>query len=177
MSAGQLWLFPPPAPLVERLGREFFRALPSGPGVYYVCGEGEGVLYVGKARNLRKRLSSYRVANPERFSRRMIRLLHRVARIEWDECPTEEAACHREELLISVLMPRFNAAGKSWPVNGRPREVWQARVARMEKLMAELPNLTPATACPSPTSAPSPASPPALAPAPGPSSSGDTPTV
>jgi hypothetical protein len=138
MPSGQLWLFPPPKPLLERLGEEFFRALPSGPGVYYMCGEGEGVLYVGKARNLRKRLSSYRVANPERFPRRMIRLLHRVTRIEWDECRTEEAARHREEALICVLMPKFNAAGKSWPLSGPARAVWQHRQARTERLMAEL---------------------------------------
>jgi predicted GIY-YIG superfamily endonuclease len=119
MASGQLWLFPPPKPLLERLGEEFFRTLPSGPGVYYMCEEGEGVLYVGKARNLRKRLSSYRVANPERFPRRMIRLLHRVTRIEWDECRTEAIARHREEELICVLAPRFNAAGKSWPSSKR----------------------------------------------------------
>lgn len=115
MAAGQLWLFPPPKPLVERLGAEFFRALPTGPGVYFMCGNNEGVLYVGKARNLRKRLSSYRVANPERLPRRLIRLLHRVTRIEYDECHTEDAARHREELLICVLNPRFNGAGKVWP--------------------------------------------------------------
>jgi len=115
MAAGQLWLFDPPRPLVERLGEGFFRALPSGPGVYLMCGAAEGVLYVGKARNLRRRLSSYRVANPERFSRRIIRLLHRVRRIEFDLCPTESAARHREELRICVLHPQFNRAGKVWP--------------------------------------------------------------
>jgi len=136
MSAGQLWLFPPPAPLVERLGEEFFRALPSSPGVYLMCGEGSGVLYVGKARNLRKRLSSYRVANPERFPRRMIRLLHRVTRIEWDECLSEAAARHREEELICVLMPKFNAAGKSWPLDGRARGVWKRRLEKMSQQAA-----------------------------------------
>ena len=115
MAAGQLWLFDPPKPLVERLGENFFRALPARPGVYLMCGASEGVLYVGKARNLRKRLASYRVANPERLPRRIIRLLHQVRRIELDECHSEEAACHREELLICVLTPRFNAAGKVWP--------------------------------------------------------------
>jgi len=112
MATGQLWLFPPPRPLVERFGKNFFRTLPTGPGVYFFCGELEGVLYVGSALNLRKRISSYRVANPERFPRRIIRLLHRVSRIEFDLCPTEAAARHREELLICVLNPRFNAAGK-----------------------------------------------------------------
>ena len=116
MSAGQLWLLPPPRPLVDRLGAEFFRQLPDRPGVYLLCGSQEGVLYVGKAKSLRRRLGSYRVANPERLPRRIIRLLHQVTRIEWDECPSEAAACHREELLIVTLQPKFNAAGKVWPV-------------------------------------------------------------
>jgi excinuclease UvrABC nuclease subunit len=121
MATGQLWLFPPPRPLVERLGEEFFRSLPAQPGVYLMCGEREGVLYVGKARNLRKRLASYRVANSERFPRRIISLLHKVRRIEWDICPTEEAAIYREEMLICVLQPRFNHAGQAWPRRCKPQ--------------------------------------------------------
>lgn len=121
MAAGQLWLFDPPKPLVERFGKEFFRELPPRPGVYLMCGATEGVLYVGKARNLRKRLSAYRVANPERMSRRMIRLLHQTRRIEWDECRDEEAAGHREELLICVLAPKFNSVGKVWPRRGNTK--------------------------------------------------------
>jgi excinuclease UvrABC nuclease subunit len=115
MRATQLWLYPHPQPLVDRFGKDFFRRLPSQPGVYIFCGPGEGVLYVGKARNLRKRLGCYRIANPERLPRRIIRLLHRVTRIEWDECASESAASSREELLITVLQPRFNVAGKVWP--------------------------------------------------------------
>ena len=115
MAVGQLWLFEPPKPLVERFGKEFFRALPERPGVYLMCGASEGVLYVGKARNLRKRLSAYRVANPERMPRRMIRLLNQTRRIEWDECSSEEAAIFREEMLICVLAPKFNSIGKVWP--------------------------------------------------------------
>ena len=115
MATGQLWLFPPPQPLVDRLGEEFFRQVPERPGVYLMCGPECGVLYVGRATNLRRRLSSYRVANPERLPRRIIRLLHSVTRIEYDECIDERAAQHREESLICVLAPRFNRAGKVWP--------------------------------------------------------------
>jgi hypothetical protein len=65
-------------------------------------------LYVGKARNLRDRLGSYRVANPERQPRRLVRLLFRVERIFWDVCESEEAAAARERQLLRVLQPRFN---------------------------------------------------------------------
>lgn len=84
MAATQLWLFPPARPLVERLGAEFFHELPERPGVYFFCGAEAGVLYVGKAKNLRQRLAGYRVANPERLPRRLIRLLNRTTRIEFD---------------------------------------------------------------------------------------------
>lgn len=141
MAAGQLWLFDPPKPLVERFGKEFFSALPTGPGVYLMCGETEGVLYVGKARNLRKRLGSYRVANPERFPRRIIRLLHQVRRIEWDACPSEAAASAREELLICVLAPKFNAAGKVWE-----RKQRQSFAQRAEALKQRYFELVPAAA-------------------------------
>ena len=116
---GQLWLFPSAKPLVDRFGEDFFRQLPERPGVYFFCGKTEGVLYVGKAKNLRKRIGSYRVANPERVSRRIIRLMQRVERIEYDECPDEQTAAHREELLICVLNPRFNRAGNVWPKPNR----------------------------------------------------------
>ncbi len=114
MASGQLWFFPPPKPLIERFGEDFFRQLPARPGVYFMCGATEGVLYVGRTKNLRKRLSSYRVANPERFPRRVIRWLNQVTRIEFDECATELAAQQREEWLICVLSPRFNRSGKIW---------------------------------------------------------------
>ena len=115
MASGQLWLFPPPRPLVERFGEGFFQEIPTSPGVYYLCGRAEGVLYVGKASNLRKRLKSYRVANPERMPRRTIRLLFLVERIEWDVCSDEATAGQREKLLIRVLQPRFNRANRYPP--------------------------------------------------------------
>ena len=129
MAAGQLWLFPPPKPLVERLGADFFRRLPERPGVYLMCGREEGVLYVGRAKNLRRRLTSYRVANPERLSRRLVRLLHRVTRIEFDECADDATARAREEMLICVLAPRFNRAGKVWPLRNGYRP-WSADLVK-----------------------------------------------
>lgn len=133
----QLLLFPDPRPLVERLGREFFRRLPERPGVYLMYGAAEVVLYVGKAKRLRHRLSSYRVANPERMARRTLRLLRMVERITWEECASESAALQREAELLLALKPRFNRAGV-W--RGPDRYLgWRTTPAGLELAVAESP--------------------------------------
>lgn len=110
----QKLLLPDPRPLVERLGAEFFRQAPERPGVYLMRDAAAAVVYVGKAKNLRKRLGSYRVANPDRLRRRHLRLLRAITRIELEECPDESAARARESELLRQLRPRFNRAG-TWP--------------------------------------------------------------
>lgn len=129
--------WPDAQPLVERLGRDFFRNLPERPGVYLMRGVSEAVLYVGKAKNLRKRLGSYRVANPERMPRRHLRLLRDVVRIELQECDDERAALAREAELLRTLKPRFNRAG-TWP--GKPRFLaWKTNEDAIEFAITESP--------------------------------------
>src|SRR5438552_2664056 len=126
----QLLLFPDPRPLVERLGADFFRHAPEFAGVYLMRDAAERVLYVGKAKNLRKRLGSYRVANPARLGRRHLRLLQAVTRIELQQCADETEALAREAALLRTLRPRFNRAG-TWP--GLPRFVaWRVTAAGLE---------------------------------------------
>jgi predicted GIY-YIG superfamily endonuclease len=121
----QLLLFPDPRPLVERLGAGFFRQLPETPGVYLMKGAADAPLYVGKAKNLRVRLRSYRVANPDRMPRRHLRLLRAVERIDIEELPDERAALEREAHLLRTLRPRFNRAGTWFPPEGwgKPKPV------------------------------------------------------
>lgn len=104
-------LFPDPQPLVEGLGKDFFREVPAAPGVYLMHDASQTVLYVGKAKRLRHRLGSYRVANPERMARRTVRLLSLVVRITWEECESDAAALQRESEFLLSLRPRFNRAG------------------------------------------------------------------
>lgn len=111
MSARQRLLFPDAQPLVERLGREFFRSLPDRPGVYLMKNDQNAPLYVGKAKNLRKRLGSYRVANPDRLPSRQLRMLRQVRSIEIEICTDESESLKRESYLIRSLRPRFNRAG------------------------------------------------------------------
>lgn len=114
----QLVLFPDERPLVERLGTQFFQQAPERPGVYLMRSVSEEVLYVGKAKNLRKRLGSYRVANPDRMSRRHLRLVNAVKRIDLFECDTESSALAKEAALLRNLKPRFNRAG-TWTAPAR----------------------------------------------------------
>lgn len=110
--ARQLRLLPWPRPLEERLGRAFFLGLPRGPGVYFMWDEAGRLLYVGKAVNLRQRLSSYRYL--EGASRKTLRLVHSVRRITFEECPDAEAAVVRENDLLRRHRPRFNRLN-TWP--------------------------------------------------------------
>jgi predicted GIY-YIG superfamily endonuclease len=115
VSEGQLLLFAPARPLAARLGADFYRAAPERPGVYLMSAARDGVLYVGKAKNLRRRLASHGSAASDRLPRRMRRLFSRVERIDWDECADEAAAILRERELIRTLQPRFNKAGVRAP--------------------------------------------------------------
>jgi hypothetical protein len=126
----QTLLFADPRPLVDRLGADFFRQAPQCPGVYLMRDASGEVVYVGKARNLRKRLGSYRVANPDRMRSRQLRLLRTVARIDLQECENEASALARESQLLQNLRPRFNRAG-TWP--GRPWFVcWRVTAAGLD---------------------------------------------
>ncbi|HEY6837609.1 MAG TPA: excinuclease ABC subunit UvrC [Geobacteraceae bacterium] len=80
---------------------------PSAPGVYIMKGEDGVVLYVGKARELKKRVRSYFSAS--RDSRWQIRfLMERVADIEFIVTDTEKEALILENTLIKKYRPRYN---------------------------------------------------------------------
>jgi len=135
LAMPQLLLFMDPRPLVERLASEFFRQAPQRPGVYLMRDRTDTVLYVGKAKNLRNRLTSYRVANPDRMPRRHLRLLRVVERIDLQECANESSALAKESELLHRLRPRFNRAG-IWP--GMPRFLsWRLTAGGLELAIAQ----------------------------------------
>jgi len=135
VKPNQLRFWPDPRPVIDRLGEAFFRELPESPGVYLMYDAGDAVLYVGKARSLRQRLSSYRVANPDRLPRRLLRLLHRIERIAWEIFEDEAAALRREAELLLSLKPRFNRAGV-W-AKARRFLAWRVRQDGLELAVTE----------------------------------------
>ncbi len=95
---------------------DFVKNLPNGPGVYRMIGENEEVLYVGKARSLKKRVTSYTRFQGQ--SNRIIRMIQATVTMEFVTTRTETEALLLEANLIKRLRPRFNVLlrdDKSFP--------------------------------------------------------------
>jgi predicted GIY-YIG superfamily endonuclease len=117
MPERQLKLFPTRNSLCERFPPDFFRGVPREPGVYFMSDAERRIIYVGKARDLRQRLSSYRYAHEE-CSRKTARLTVLVAQIRWQICDSEEEALLEENRLLREWRPRFNRVN-TWPKASR----------------------------------------------------------
>jgi excinuclease ABC subunit C len=93
------------------------RHAPTSPGVYRMLNAASDVLYVGKAKNVRKRLTSYARVNAPQPAR-ILRMIAATVTVEIISTSTETEALLLEANLIKQLRPRFNVQlrdDKSFP--------------------------------------------------------------
>lgn len=96
--------------------QDHLRTLDSSPGVYRMLNAASEVLYVGKARNLKARVSNY--ARPQGHSARIARMISETASMMFLTTRTEVEALLLEQNLIKQLKPRYNVLmrdDKSFP--------------------------------------------------------------
>jgi DNA polymerase III subunit epsilon len=92
------------------LKKEDIVNLPSRPGVYYFLDAKDKVVYVGKAVNIRKRVSSHFTHNDsDRKRQNFLRTIHKI---KFKECATELEAIVLESAEIRKLWPKFNVSQK-----------------------------------------------------------------
>jgi len=84
----------------------YLKTLPSAPGVYRMINTKGDVLYVGKAKNLKKRVASY--TRPDRQPNRTRRMIAETASMEFVTTHTEAEALLLEANLIKRYRPRYN---------------------------------------------------------------------
>ncbi|MBN8188440.1 excinuclease ABC subunit UvrC [Salipiger thiooxidans] len=95
----------------------YLKTLDSSPGVYRMLDDQSRVLYVGKARNLKARVSSYSRPSAQ-HSRRIARMISETASMMFLTTRTETEALLLEQNLIKQLKPKFNVLlrdDKSFP--------------------------------------------------------------
>ncbi|MGH2574766.1 MAG: exonuclease domain-containing protein, partial [Ignavibacteria bacterium] len=87
--------------------------IPARSGVYYMKNKKDIILYIGKARNLKERLSSYFYHNIS-HTNKIKKLIRQVYKIGYEVTPSELSALILESRLIKQHNPKFNSAMKRY---------------------------------------------------------------
>lgn len=85
------------------------KEIPQKPGVYFMKNRNDDIVYIGKAKNLKDRLSSYFYHNVS-HTRKIKRLIRSVQKIEYETTGSELSALMLESRLIKLHKPRYNTA-------------------------------------------------------------------
>jgi predicted GIY-YIG superfamily endonuclease len=96
---------------LAKFGEGFLSSVPTCPGVYFVYNESGQLIYIGKAKNLRRRLGQYKNAKRRKKHAKMRSIVAEGQRIEFRTLATDLEACLEETRLIQQHRPKWNVAG------------------------------------------------------------------
>lgn len=99
-------------PEIRRV-QDILSTLPDSPGVYYFYGKDNKILYIGKSKSLKSRVSSYFTFG-EHSSKKIADLVKKVYDIKWTTVPTELEALLLESSEIKKHKPFFNSVQKKY---------------------------------------------------------------
>ena len=86
-------------------------AIPSLPGIYRFFDNQNILIYVGKAKSLRRRLSQYKNAKRRKKHRKMRKILEQSAKLDIEVCQSDLEAQILEAQIIQSHRPKWNVAG------------------------------------------------------------------
>lgn len=95
----------------QKFGRDFLSGIPTCPGVYFVYASEDKLVYIGKAKNLRRRLGQYKNAKRRKKHAKMRAIVADAEKISFQTTSTDLQACILETRLIQEHRPKWNIAG------------------------------------------------------------------
>ena len=96
----------------KKWGKDFLSTVPGKPGVYWFTNQEQQWIYVGKAKNLKRRLSQYRKISRKAQDRKRGDIVRQATDLRYQVLNSEEAALLEENRLIQLHRPPFNIEGK-----------------------------------------------------------------
>jgi excinuclease ABC subunit C len=96
---------------LSKFGKEFLNSVPTCPGVYFIYDASGALIYIGKAKNLRRRLGQYKNAKRRKKHAKMRSIIAEAQKIEFRTLSSDLEACLEETRLIQEKRPKWNVAG------------------------------------------------------------------
>lgn len=95
----------------KKFGTDFLKSVPTRPGVYFFRDQAGELIYIGKAKNLRRRLGQYKNAKRRKKHAKMRSVVAEAATLDFRTLSSDLEACLEETRLIQEHRPKWNVAG------------------------------------------------------------------